>query len=364
MKKVLLASTALVFTTGYAMADVTNGGSDLGASITLEGFAEMGVFGDDAGDDSDLQFHTDIDLTFVMLGSTDSGLEFGAEIDLDETDTDQTLPVAINRGDDDGLESIDDITVGGSPAFDNSLQGGEEIFIRGAFGALYMGDVDGAFDWALQEAIIGDSLTDNHEHAGYNGNAGLDGQYDGQIARYEYSFGDFAFAISGEIDDTDEGDPILGIGLKYDYAGNGFGLSLGAGAQALTGLTDSVNSLLDEDEDYDSVIAGISGDLGLDNGLRVIANYSWRSNEGDNDIDDDGSHWGVAVGYEFDAFLIAANYGAFDDYGISADSSEGYGLIANYDLGGGASLQAGYGYNDIDGGDSFSTYSFGVAMNF
>ena len=32
-----------------------------------------------------------------------------------------------------------------------------------------------------------------------NGNAGLDGGLDGQVARYDYSFGDFAVAISAEI---------------------------------------------------------------------------------------------------------------------------------------------------------------------
>jgi outer membrane protein OmpU len=379
MKKVLLASTALVFTTGWAMADVTNGGDDLGASITLEGFAEMGVFGNDAGDNADLQFHTDIDLTFVMLGSTDTGLEFGAEIDIDETDS-AASGISIERDEDgniidinvddalvinrDGDDGVLDFTIGGSPAFDNSLQGGEEIFIRGAFGTLTMGDTDGAFDWALQEAIIGDSLTDNHEHAGYSGNAGLDGLYDGQIARYEYAFGDFAFAVSAEIDDTDVGDPIFGIGGTYDFVGNGFTLALGAAAQFVAGLDENFFAALDEDEDYDSVIAGISADVGLDNGLRVIGNYSWRSNEGDNDIDDDGEHWGVAVGYEFDALLIAANYGVFEGFGFGEIDSEGFGLIANYDLGGGASLQAGYGYNDIEGVDSFNTYSFGVAMNF
>lgn len=380
MKKVLLASTALVMTTGWAMADVTNGGDDLGASITLEGFAEMGVFGNDAGDGADLQFHTDIDLTFVMIGQTDGGLEFGAEIDIDETDsaasgisverdpdTGEIIDInvddalVINSGDDGDLT---DFTIGGSPAFDNRLQGGEEIFIRGAFGALYMGDVDGAFDWAMQEAIIGDSLTDNHEHAGYSGNVGLDGIYDGQIARYEYAFGDFAVAISGEIDDTDEGDPIVGLGAKYDFVGNGFDVAIGGGVQILSGLTDVVSAALDDDEDYDSVIAGISADVGFDNGLRLIGNYSWRSNEGDNDIDEDGEHIGVAVGYEFDALLVAANYGIFESFGLGDVDSEGFGLIANYDLGGGASLQAGYGYNDIDGIDEFSTYSFGVAMNF
>ncbi|KKL69695.1 hypothetical protein LCGC14_2112360, partial [marine sediment metagenome] len=76
MKKVLFATTALVASTSFAMADVD-----------LSGVAEMGIFGGDGIED---QFHTDIDVTFSMSGSTDNGLTFGASIDLDESDTDRT----------------------------------------------------------------------------------------------------------------------------------------------------------------------------------------------------------------------------------------------------------------------------------
>ena len=74
MQKVLLASTALVMSTGWAMADVTNAGDGVGATIRLSGEAKMGVVGNDADlefqfdgrdiltRDSAAQFFTDIDL--------------------------------------------------------------------------------------------------------------------------------------------------------------------------------------------------------------------------------------------------------------------------------------------------------------
>ncbi|WP_298262238.1 porin, partial [uncultured Litoreibacter sp.] len=78
MKKILIASTALVSTAGIAAADVA-----------LSGRAEMGIFqqntafsGGAVG--SDMQFFTDIDVTFTMSGETDNGLTFGASVDLDE----------------------------------------------------------------------------------------------------------------------------------------------------------------------------------------------------------------------------------------------------------------------------------------
>ena len=65
MKKVLLASTALVASAGIAAADVS-----------LSGSAELGIIDDDTA----TQFHTDIDVTFTMSGETDGGLTFGASV--------------------------------------------------------------------------------------------------------------------------------------------------------------------------------------------------------------------------------------------------------------------------------------------
>jgi outer membrane protein OmpU len=83
MKKVLFATTALIATAGVAAAD-----------ITLSGSAEMGIVGGDTLSSAaalvrrDTQVHTDIDVTFSMSGQTDSGLSFGANIDLDDYEED------------------------------------------------------------------------------------------------------------------------------------------------------------------------------------------------------------------------------------------------------------------------------------
>ena len=324
MNKLLLASTALVASTTFAMADVD-----------LSGFAEMGVFGQNWSVDEldqDLQFHTDIDVTFSMSGETDAGLTFGASVDLDEE-------IGDNNADDGGAES--------AATRNDADDGGATMFVSGSLGTLTMGDTDGALDFALTEAIIGASLRDDNEHAGYNGNAGLDGFYDGQVARYDYSFGDFSVAASAEIDDGGD-DPVLGVGAKYtgEFAGIAFGAGLGYQTVDF--------------EDGDSSVIGVSLDMNMDNGLQAIVNYSQL------DVDVAGvstedEHYGLAIGYEFGSLLVAANYGKFEfDDGSEID---GYSLIANYDLGGGASLQAGYGDSDIDGVDA-ETYSFGIAMSF
>ncbi|QFU09926.1 Porin [Rhodobacteraceae bacterium THAF1] len=356
MKNLLLASTALVASTAFAMADVD-----------ISGSAEMGVFGvnaDDDIDDGDLQFHTDINVVFTMAGETDAGLTFGAEVELSDVDGP-------------GVGATDD----------DSDDGGAVIFVSGVYGTLTMGDTDGALDFALQEAIIGSSIADDHEHVGYNGNAGLDGIYDGQVARYDYTFGDFSFAVSAEIQDEGirgaalgvdgevdgtvfgldvdgvdvDGDPALGVGMRYSgsFAGFDFGAGIGY-QQADLRFSDGVDSA-----DFDVDIFGISLDTTVA-GFQVILNYSelnGEANDGTNDVDFDADHFGIAVGYTFGEILVAANYGIydFDDGG----EDEGFGLVANYDLGGGAALEFGYGYNDPDGDDNdFDTYSFGISMDF
>jgi hypothetical protein len=173
MKKVLFATTALVATASVASAD-----------IAFSGVAQMGIQGGESSDvdgtgvdafgaEQETQFVQDIDITFTMSGTSDNGLTFGAAVDLDE-----------NAG---GVGTDD---------------AGVAIFVSGDFGTLTLGDTDGALDWAMQEVALGGaSINDNETtHAGYRG-AYLDGSEDGQILRYDYSFGGFGVAFSVEQDD-------------------------------------------------------------------------------------------------------------------------------------------------------------------
>src|SRR5690606_18047395 len=111
MKKILLASTMLAGSAGFAAAEV---------SVT--GYAEIGIWSNPAGD---VQFWNQVDVTFNMSGTTDGGLEFGATVDLDEAD------------------SIDNDY--------GTMNAGTSVWVSGAFGKITMGDTDGALDWALAD---------------------------------------------------------------------------------------------------------------------------------------------------------------------------------------------------------------------
>ena len=319
MKKVLFATTALVASAGIASAQ----------GVTLSGSAEMGIVGGDRYDTP--QFHNDIDIRFTLSSETDNGLTFGATIDLDELRGDSISPIA-----------------GGATTGGRDFNG-SSVFLSGNFGTITMGDTDGAFDWALQDLdILGDINDSNTTHGGFNGNSVGDSMYDGQIARYDYSFGDFAFAASVQIDDsTPVGSAVYAVGGKYNAELGGVTLGLGLGYT-----------------DYGSDAAvGVSVDAKFGGGFRAILNYT---DMGDSDFGGvPETHIGVGLFYTMDALAVGLNYGQYEE-GTSTQS--GYGLVANYDLGGGAVVQAGYGNTDSCGvyagcsvGD---TFSLGVAMSF
>ena len=345
MKKVLLASTALMGLAGAAAAEVS-----------ISGWAEMGIYGggDDAtnGSAGETQFFQDLDVTFTLSGESDSGLSFGAVVDLDESNCDTTAG-------------------GCTPgAFSPRDDGGTHIFISGAFGTLTMGDTDGALDWAVTENVgnPGSIADDETLHAGYNGNF-ADGAYDGQVLRYDYSFESFSVALSTEMDDSTGAtrDDSWGLGVKYALDLGGTTLNLGLGYQTFDAgaagyspgnLGDYGVTLFAAASEVDAV--GASVDAAFGGGFSAgIAYTQYSSNVAGEDTD----HVGVSVGYESGPMAIGVNYGEFDQDGTG--SASGWGVAAAYDLGGGLSVKAGYGDSDVDGvaGD-FSNWSLGMAMSF
>lgn len=328
MKKVLLTSTALVAFAGAASAEVS-----------LSGSAEMGIVG---GEGVDTQFIQSIDVRFSMTGETDGGLTFGATIDLD-----------------DAL----DMSNAATDTIDETGFSDFTVFISGNFGTVTMGDTDGAMDWALTEAgNVGNpgSINDAETaHLGYVGSY-LDGDYDGQILRYDNTFGDFGVAVSveqplmGGESDFDTG---YALGLKYNAALGGFDIALGLGYQSIDG--DSLTAPNLGASGVEDAL-GFSATTTFDNGLSAGLTYVvYGGISGFEDV----THTAVGFGYQIDAVSLHMNYGVLDsdDWG---DEISGFGIAAAYDLGGGASVNFGYSDSD-DGSDTdYDTYSLGLVMSF
>lgn len=355
MKKALFATTALVAFAGAASAEVT-----------ISGWAEMGIVGGDRFITGTLmsatQFWNDVDIEFTLSGESDSGISFGARVDLDE---------AGNLGN----------------TFRNQ---GTSIFISGNFGTLTLGDTDGALDWALTDAgNIGNpgSISDDETtHLGYNGDYGDGGgfvtttgnifgpiaplpAYDNQILRYDYSFGDFGIAISyeqggltvpaflGQVPDIPGwSDGSLAVGLRYALALGGTTVNLGAGFQTVDwGAGVATN------ED----IWGVSAQAAFAGGFQAGVEFT-QYNDVIGFVGADVDHVGVGVGYESGPFSVHANWGQWGYSAvIGSPDVSGWGLAAAYDLGGGLSVNAGVGHDDFAAPLVDNTYwSLGMVMSF
>jgi outer membrane protein OmpU len=346
MKNILFATTALVATAGIASADV---------SIT--GFAEIGVFDTGSGD---MQLFNDIDVTFSMTGETEGGMSFGASVDLDEISD-----VAVNQ------------------ATDNNSRAGIAANISGGFGTVTLGDTDGASDWALTETAVGGSMADDHTgHAGYSGNSPFDGVSDGQILSWTNTVGAMGVAISFEQaadGATSDNDDTVQIGLKYsmEAAGATIGLGIGyadAGSQTavttagsaetitVTTAGDSSNAGLDDAVLVATAAVADTETTGDTNGMGISlsvasGNLTGVLNYSDGEVlGVDASHVALGIGVTMDALTIGVNWGEFDTDNVKTN---GVGLAVNYNLGGGAVFQLGYG-----DGEGVDTMSMGLALSF
>ncbi|MDC1434936.1 porin [Amylibacter sp.] len=295
MKKLLIASTALVATAGMAAAD-----------ITMSGYAEIGMR--DAGGAVGMQMHSDMDIGFKLSGTSDNGLTFGASIDLDE----------VSSG----------ISNNGGP---------HAIHVSGAFGTLTMGDTDGALDKANAEVASLTAIADDHTaHSGYNGGAGLDS---GDILRYDTTYA--GFGISASIAQSD-------VAVANDVIA--YGVSTTLGTVAVSAAYQNNNS-----DDITAVSAKTT--VG---GLGMTANYSEASKS---TTATSYEHTGVGVSYTMNGVNLHANYGVYDfDNGTNAS---GYGIAANYGLGGGATVMVGYGNGTAQGATAdVTTFSVGLGLSF
>lgn len=281
MKKVLLATTALAFSAGFAAAEVT-----------LSGSANMGVkYMEDRGEGiDDLQLHYEIDADVKASTMTDGGLEFGASFDLDTESDDAS----------------------GNPSTNEVKD--PEIYVKGAFGKVTVGDLDPATDDLGMSDL------------GYDG-IGLDDVAEAGMVwgshnvAYSNSFDAFSFKVTAHT--VDQG---WSAYAKYD-----------------NGQYNAALGYIEEDEGDDSWTFTAGTDIA---NFAVTATYTDHSASGE--------AYGLTAGYDWNGTMVTLGLA---DNDASEDMS--YGIGAAYDLGGGATLAGAVG--SIDGTTSAD---FGVTFKF
>jgi len=325
MKKVLLASTALILSAGFASAQ----------GITIDGDGAAGFQWID-GDPETFEPKVELDINFNYAGTTDAGLEFGGALTFDEG----------------GFDGI-------------------ELFISGSFGTITMGELDPATDnLGLSDVgLFGVGVDDL-------GDALRNATLDGADISYEYNLDAITFIASGSLADDEDG---YAVYVAYDQ-----GLFNGAVGYArdangtdefvLEDLLGGNTALLAVNPNYTiSVQAGVSSGP-----VSAEALYSdWTVEDGGAEVGvaggtpgapgavfiDGATAYGLELGYDFGVASVNAGYTNFSAKGVDG-SSNAYGVGFEYPLGGGLAVEGGIGIIDVQDGDSITAADLGVSMSF
>ena len=310
MKKVLLATSVLAMTAGFASAEVT-----------VSGTARMGVIADFG--DADPAFTSRVRIIFTASGETDSGLSFGATV----------------RNDQSGVG--------------NTENGDSVVYISGAFGKLSMGDVDGAAAAAVGQ-VDGVGLTglsDLNEIAYILGN-------EDTSALYEYSTGSIGLYFSAQPND---GNSNFGVGANYTMGDYKFGIgyeNVEDGSTPGSGWPDKIGFSPFFGNGATQVVLGADATFGP-----VTAKVRFARYDEDN-IDAGMDQAALSVTYTADALAVTGFYSNFRGTdGYDGDDADFYGVGASYDLGGGATVVGGYSSADYGAG-SDDAFDLGLSFSF
>ena len=212
MKKVLLATSALTLSAGFASADVS-----------MSGTGGAGVFG---ANGADLSVYSGVDLGFSLSGASDNGMTFSAsldmgggqtldtgdfELDTQDMGTDDNVSVAIGVS---GLtitlsqDGVDDL-------YDDDIAG--DIGISGAMGDLTYSVVTGLEDADPTSLSIGYSA------GAISGSVATSDEGDASTVSVTYAMGDIT--VSAESDTDRTGADTSSVTLTYAMA-DGMSVSL------------------------------------------------------------------------------------------------------------------------------------------
>ncbi len=311
MKKLLIASTALLATTAMASADMSlTGDGRMGVISAQEDTSTAAV------KESTPQFTSRIRATFTGSGQTDAGLAFGGSFRADNA-------------------------AGAAAGTAGS------VFAEYSGMRVTMGDTSGA-----AESVVGDlnevGLTGlgGMNEVGYLANAAANRP----TARFDYTIGDFVVSASASNPSTDvpTGQTVASAGVKYTIGD----LVMAVGTEQSSGVgNDSYFTVASVAYDFgDVTLKGIYGS----GGTRTVSTRTTA---------------GVGMAYTFDAITIDAFYrqNRTTLTGAAADTNTAGGIGVTYDLGGGAALEGGWvTETDTDATNTTkgSAYDFGIKFTF
>jgi outer membrane protein OmpU len=279
MKNLLIATTALVATAGFAAADVA-----------LSGAANVGVLNNGATGAKTFMYN-DVSVTAAMSGETDGGLTFGAslsmrsgnDVDLDVGDLGKATNVAATK--------LSDMSLG-------------KIYVSGDFGELTF-DANG----------IDNLMDDGFAHD----------------VSYEVTFGALDVTATANVDGGAQAANGGDFSVEAVYASNSLTVTVAA----------DDSSDFDATGEYalnDMITASLNYDTDGQTTAETIAKVAY-SNAGVTAhlalADDDDDQWELGLGYKANGMSIKAVFAENDGAGDMESD-----ITASYELGGGMTLDA------------------------
>ncbi|MEP3640195.1 MAG: porin [Paracoccaceae bacterium] len=315
MKKILIATTALVGTAGIAAAELNISGS---ARIGL-GYVEDNL--DDAGNEAEFRIEQRLRVNFTGVAETDSGVKLEARFRL-ESNEDEDNSIS-GRGP-------------GAAGFAVS-SGGFRLDVGNVSDVIDSGDVVNYYGFGIGFTAF---LEHNGTVSGIPAGGFSAGDEDQTTIKVRYEVGDFTvsasysndenavdaatFAPDGFTNDLEE----YQIGVGYNFGDYSVGLAYGNQDGDVFNSDDGVVDTLDND----FWVATFDGSIGAVDFSIIVA---------DSDAQDDVSYGG-SLNYEISAataiqFVVASG-------GNDANDTI-YGIGASHSLGGGVTLGGGIGQN-------------------
>ena len=269
------------------------------ADVAVSGDGRMGIVNTSNAVGADVQFSSRLRIAFTASGTTDGGLEFGGSVRADNA-------------------------AGGAAGTAGS------VFISGGFGKLTMGDIDTAAEKAVGDvAGVGYQLTT--QEAGFLGGALDEG------VLYEYSINGLGVKVSAGQIQANSANNEAAIGLTYSIGG----VSLGYG------YSDSGTTF----QNAFSIGGSVAG-----LGLKAV----WLENEDGAAVESDGS---ISATYAFTPALSGTVFHREQSGRTAANDGSATGIGFAYNLGGGASLKAGFVDTEVGNVDG-DTADFGLTFSF
>ena len=316
MKRILLASTAIVAFAGAAAAD-----GHVGISFT--GSAELGYNDTTQGDTSG--FYSELEITIGLVAELDNGLTAAASVDFDDLGNGEE-----GNGEVDGAGVFADSDVN------------FELSLTNSDGGLFYGDTN----FAAQNLWVSAGSMNSDRFSEADGEEALRAEYtinawtaqvsgvianEGGVRNLEEDFNQLSLAVAGDVGNFNfvaayqaESDEAAGF-----YSGNGdfedsevFGLSA---STTFSNVSVRLAYASDESIDEDSIAVEVSYPFGP---VTATGFYSLED-----DRDDD--NYGINLAYEQGPVSVTFDYESEDDV-------DNYGLEGAYDVGNGLVLFAGY----------------------